>query len=1072
MGKNIYEQIVSLRNEMNDVKRGYSFEALIREIMPWDKRPPVVMNPQSEQLDGVFVYRGTTYIIESKAKKGHITAGNSDWEDFELKMRKREQSNVIGIYCSLFDVHDNVLEAARDLNKKGISVTLFCGKFWDELKMNGISFNHVLEYAVLIAQVKYLPTIDSFENLKKWSFDMTSINNKLQDISKKKSSIFLRRDKHPYHERLYVSREIDELVKQYTENLKPSNLKTLKINREDPKQILVVRDYSGSGKTTLALDLILNSESAFFFGNTANSGEIDVSFDRFLDEIYSLNYLDYGIDELKVVNKPIVYIIDSLDEVAQYDFHQKKKEIKSLFKIIEDLNKSAQRKDMRIFPVLIIFTIREDYWNQWVTSFEGRHDVATIQKRITNYNTKELDVALKNYTKTYQYKITNTLSEQSKKTLSIPINLEIFSKANEFEGDIVCVEAWESKILGSFFDKKKESVYKRRIDNQWNETRFIKTIASLAFYLVVHNKFSFSKNDFQVFIDKDFVSLSEFTDEILLQLVSEHILTINPENKNTYRFLYNKFIEYLVAKYIILRIDGEKNYAYLEYFTKMIFKSTFISMYSVLDKMKNICKEEYPELEVSLMEYYSKSKIYLSKRLPYLRSNLAFGGTTPEDDMKMLIEMTITDDPQIMFDTFFIITAKNNHVSKRDIIDLFKVAWDVCAGNSERWKFLDKLSKLNYLINESVATCLLQSATSKEWEVYLGSIEEKKLNADFKIFWEQLNGNSTDIVHFMKKDDFEVANKILSRLLNEERDSIFKSSSNNSSEKYIILNYDEEHKLRKKIDHQKSTLIDSIVESITIAFEENTLLSFVISKEISSLNDIEVTLLNIRITKSFEKYKSQMASKPFLNYVFSNNSKYRFFINFLLENNSIQFDCNSIDLKNTTLLQDIIKIDFSLNSYSSKNRYYEYIYANGYKKNEFDEEYFKNKFAAFDSLLKTESENLLLGYVYYRVGNTNKKLVSTIQETEKLIFILYSIKYKQVLGSGFKNLIGVCNHAIDYYEQFGVLILQALYIYDLEEELLQKKSFNKKVQEFKEKRKPQNNSYNDLLKILFHELAF
>ena len=92
--KDIYTQIISLYNEENKQSRGYKFEHLIREIQPWSYKPPISAIGNSEQLDGVYEWEGRIYIIEAKAKEKKILQGSSDWEDFELKIRRRNKAGA------------------------------------------------------------------------------------------------------------------------------------------------------------------------------------------------------------------------------------------------------------------------------------------------------------------------------------------------------------------------------------------------------------------------------------------------------------------------------------------------------------------------------------------------------------------------------------------------------------------------------------------------------------------------------------------------------------------------------------------------------------------------------------------------------------------------------------------------------------------------------------------------------------------------------------------------------------------------------------------------------------------
>jgi len=62
----IYKQIRDLRKVPDKVQKGYLFEQIMREIHPWDFKPPIAYTAPSEQLDGVFTWKGITFIIEAK----------------------------------------------------------------------------------------------------------------------------------------------------------------------------------------------------------------------------------------------------------------------------------------------------------------------------------------------------------------------------------------------------------------------------------------------------------------------------------------------------------------------------------------------------------------------------------------------------------------------------------------------------------------------------------------------------------------------------------------------------------------------------------------------------------------------------------------------------------------------------------------------------------------------------------------------------------------------------------------------------------------------------------------------
>ena len=65
--------------------------------------------------------------MEAKAKDGKITAGSHDWEDFELKIRKRK-GFCIGLYLSLGPVASKVINNAKVLNSQGICTIILHDK--------------------------------------------------------------------------------------------------------------------------------------------------------------------------------------------------------------------------------------------------------------------------------------------------------------------------------------------------------------------------------------------------------------------------------------------------------------------------------------------------------------------------------------------------------------------------------------------------------------------------------------------------------------------------------------------------------------------------------------------------------------------------------------------------------------------------------------------------------------------------------------------------------------------------------------------------------------------------------
>ncbi|MBL7710762.1 MAG: hypothetical protein JNJ86_16950 [Chitinophagaceae bacterium] len=728
----LFKDILALREISDNVLRGYKFEQTIREIQPWDRKPPIAATLPSEQLDGIFLWKDQAYLIESKAKHDIITPGSHDWEDFELKIRKRKNT-VIGLFCSLFPVSEKLYEHAEQLNKEGHFVIVLAGHIWDELNQYQLPIKDLLEYMNLFSRVKFMARPPGIQIILDWCYDKETTQNKITNLCKRNSSTFLRRHKSPFHSSLYITRDIDIQVHAFSNNLKPS---TLQKEKEKPKQICLIRDYSGSGKTTLSLEIASSQEIYCGTGLTANEQDID---ERFADFFKSLGD-NYGLLEIISLNKPLVFVIDSLDE-ANLDLQKKKKEILSILKFIEeDLNNAAELLNLLAYPLLVIFTIREDYWRDWESIFEGRKR-NDINKRISSFATDELPKAIHNYSKCYSYSIINEISAESKRVLSTPINLLIFSETYKYYGDIEIEEIWEGNVIDTYFSRKKEDIYKRYIQG-FTSKIFFQLISLLAFHTVLTKKNAVSKNEIEYIINVNFPILNPYNDEIINAIVSELILIQDSENLNQLRFRHSRFIEFLLAYYIVSSIERERSLNKLDYFAKISFESGIVLMFRVHDDIRFIGKTKFPEIVYQIEDYYSKSNFFMSKKLLRLRSDLSVSLTTGKEDVELILRNTNSNDPELISNAYFVIVAKANHQPQETVLNLFIASFKSCPKLNERYKLIAKLEYHNLLLHEAVLDCILLSNLSKDWEVFLGLILKNRLNKEFKELWEQSDSNT------------------------------------------------------------------------------------------------------------------------------------------------------------------------------------------------------------------------------------------------------------------------------------------------------------------------------------------
>lgn len=1056
MSADLYQQIVALRNETNVIKRGRDFEQLIREIQPWDHRPPIVSSQDSEQLDGVYVYKGLTFIIESKAIKKAITPGMHEWEDFELKLLRRRDKRIVGLYCSLNEVSKKTIDRAVDLNLRGVQTLVIAGKTWDELNKNSLYFPSVLDYLLLQSNIKNNPSIDNIKNVINWIYDGQSISKNFTDYALKVSGSFLRRFKHRYHEQLFVERKINTQIKSIVSALAPQSLKSDK-TKDVFKQIIVVRDFSGSGKTTLSINLASTHEYSFCFATTANLNLIDEVLETFFSYI---KYPHHGINELFAVNKPLLFIVDSLDETPLSQHVHKRKEIKSLLKKIDELNSEARKYKLHIYPIAILFTVREEYWRNWEATLEGRPDVIQLKKVLSNFNNKEFPSALSKYSSTYNYSILNSLDNEAENILSVPINLEIFSEASHYDGEITITEIWEGKILNNFFSKKEEALEKHHLV-QFNNIAFYKLLCTLAFKLLLDKTTLFSKSHFKNVLGDISTELLFNSDLILTNLISEQIITIDTDDIRNYRFKYVRFIEYLVALHIIQTVEETLDFTFIDNSIEVIYESNIISIYSVHKNIKHISRTQFTEIENQIIDYFSKSEKYLSNLLPELRGKISRGEDINEESIKSIITSNFTQTPSSSWNTFFILSAKKIIVKKETIIAAFEIAWDTNHKNEFRWKLIQKMASRGLLLEEKVIFILFKDGTSREWEEYLGNILMLSLNDVFLDFWEQIGGEEL----FRKKVDYNIeewsySNRLLELIYRGDgyvQGDIF---SNNLPKNYIIF----EKSTSKKLPHLHSsvkTACDQYIQDF-ISFFSGTEVKNSPYHRPREFSKEAHQYINISLDYVFtEKFGENKI--PFFNYIIAHSSKYKDVLRMIFENPYLELLLNEIDIKNRSLFIEVIESD-----YHNKASLLELIFDRGYQSTDRDHFYIDNEIIENPKLNASQYESILIGYCFIMIKRKENYIL--LNSIYRELCVLLSAKFNRIVYFRFPNFLQVANNALEHYKEFGNLFLRAFQIYGQFPELESKPSFEKKILKLQGEAVPQTNQYNSLLQEVFPEL--
>lgn len=1057
MSQEIYNQILDLKSRTDAIDRGRDFEALMREIQPWDHRPPIVASPKSEQLDGVFIYKGETFIIESKAVSKKITPGMSEWEDFELKLRRRTAHGVIGMFCSLFEICDTVMERAKEMNMTGIRTIIIAGKTWDELSAADIHFPSFLDYLMLMCSLKNLPSVDSLKNAKSWIYDGKSINDSFTDNAKKISSTFLRRFKHKFHEQLFVERAIDVQIRSLMAALSPRSLKA-SANRDSHKQLIVVRDFSGSGKTTMSANLAAYSEYYFCFATTANISQVDEVLDNFL---HLNKYPGHGLNELIAIDKPLLFIVDSLDETPLHSHVSKRREIKSLIRKVEELNAEAVKKNLAVFPIAVLFTIREEYWRDWEASFEGRQDVVSLKKIISHYNKAEFQTALENYKRAYHYKILNFLTPEAENILSVPINLEIFSESNYYEGEISVEDIWEGKILSNYFAKKEESLFKHYID-QFSTPVFYVLLARLAFSMLQDRTTLFSRTQFRFILASISEVLALNSDQILLNLVSEQIVINDTDNASNYRFKYIRFIEYLVALNVIQEFNEKRNFNEIDFAIQIIYDSNIVSVYGVLDNIKHICRVQFKQVEEDIIDYYSHSETFLQKYLPELRGKISRGEGIPKDAIKSIVTNDFTQSPATSWNSFFIIAAKFVNEKKDKILAAFGLAWDKNKENTQRWKMIARLATRDYLLEERVLFSLMRDSRPREWEEYFGTILSKKMNTEFLDLWGQLRGDSIFNPLVEKHpQDWHLANRLLSLIYRNEGFIIGDMLSDEKPNSYIVFDKGSNKKL-PNLDQRQKQLCDDYIEELKTRFVHETPNVSSPYFFVKELNKESVQYLNIKLEQLFKGVYG-IHEKPFLNFLISSLPVSETLFRIVRENHYLEIPSNLVDKQGFSAFRELLECD-----YQHKNDLYEYLFANGYKKTEDDDKYILNAIQHSENLNTKELEDLLIGFCYLKIKKSSD--YERLNRVYRELCVLLSARFNRIIYFRFPNFVQVANNALEHYKEYSDLFMRAFETYGRTAELRSKASYIKKVKAIEHTHPVQSREFDSIFESIFPEL--
>jgi hypothetical protein len=737
-----YAAVLALAAEPLDTVRGYRFEHVVREMLPWDERPPVSIRSTSEQLDALFSLNGRYFIVEAKAKRGPLTEGSADWEDFELKLARRK-GRVSGLFLSIFPVSDSIFTRSLELSRNGSPTIVVAGDMWKELLRYQVSLSNFIEFHLLRTTVILDRQVPSVKRASEWLYDADLSTKVLTKQMEGLSAVFLRRNKSPYHAQFYVKRRLDERVAEQLQLLLPNALSrqtrrkktdsggSVDVRRVVPPQIIIVRDKSGAGKTTLAVNIALTDGNFIPVVRAAAESNIDLS----LDHLKHLGK-DWGLQHFIAAQKAVLLVIDSLDEASHIP--NKRKEVLSLNRLIEELNQHAARAGLIGFPILLLYTIRDDYWRDWESVFEGAGSLMwrNLYGMFTN---EEFQIALDKYSKSYRYEVVGHLSSEQKSLLRDPFNLLVFSEAMEHRGTIGANDVLADNVIELYFARKRDDVYRRPIPGL-SPDLLINLLARLAYLAGTQGINSVNKRDVSGAGRLNGIMPSHL-DGILHFIVSERILTVDVASEGLYRFRHVRFIEYLCAHYIIEEVGKTGDNTILDVSCQKLDQSRFVSLLSIHNLIRKIATKKSPALYESIVDFYSTSSTALGTIVAGSRHRVAMGQQSSALDLDTIDRAVSSEDPNICWECMFVVAAKGNRQPREKVIAIFTRAWLSSNHAHERWRLLERLARSGFLMEEAVVEKMFTTANGKEWLVFLECIVDYGFVEEFKECWEYYEGD-------------------------------------------------------------------------------------------------------------------------------------------------------------------------------------------------------------------------------------------------------------------------------------------------------------------------------------------
>jgi Caspase domain len=548
---------------------------------------------------------------------------------------------------------------------------------------------------------------------------------RVRGICLRASADFLRRERLPAHDALYLGRPIDSKISAAIRELSPVNLRRVrrpaKQKRQEsgdgaptarvaPSQVMVLSDDPGSGKTMLAVQL---SRLADEWSTVLRRATDPVADD--LRSVVEQLGPDLGMSLLLRARMPIVLIVDGLDQGDAGD----QKQVIELFKAIGELNEHARRERLLAYPLMVLFTIRESEWDRLFTLFEGRNAIE-LRSEISRFTPQQLEAALDKYALAYEYELHGEIPPHGLDKLALPLNIRILSESHEYRGETDAGEALEEHILSGYMRRKADLILP--VLPGLTDEGLTAALTALAMELVERRTLEVDAA-VTIMVGALAALPRQDVESLLRALIDEQVLERTVRGVG---FRQPGVLEYLLAAEGVRQVNESGRAGSLEDLTSKVAASSPTSSAAVRSSVEEIVRTQDPGARQMVSEHYATSAVYTGSQLSTLRFELSAGGRTSTRDLDSIFGSLYALQPVDAWDAFFVVVAAANRQPADRILKAFVVAWDANGGRVDRWKLLYKARERQLLYRPEVLRRVLRSAEPRDWETLLGSLAQER----------------------------------------------------------------------------------------------------------------------------------------------------------------------------------------------------------------------------------------------------------------------------------------------------------------------------------------------------------